>query len=132
MQRIPHCAHWGAFVALVEDGRLVGVEPFDKDPHPSPMLNAVKDWLDPSVRIDRPYVREGWLRARLGSDRTARGSERFVPVAWDQALDLAAAEIDRPARDLMNAVVTLAIHPTRCYWQPPSHRAGRRRSRTPV
>ena len=95
MQRIPHCAHWGAFTALVENGRLVGVEPFEKDPAPSPMLNAIKDWFDPSVRIDQPYVREGWLKARTGSDRTGRGSERFVPVAWDEALALTAGEIER-------------------------------------
>lgn len=95
MQRIPHCAHWGAFTALVENGKLVGVEPFEKDPTPSPMLNALKDWFDPSVRIDQPYVREGWLRNRLGSDRTARGRDRYVPVTWDVALGLAAGEIDR-------------------------------------
>ena len=95
MQRIPHCAHWGAFTALVENGKLVGVEPFEKDPTPSPILNAIKDWFDPAVRIDQPYVREGWLRNRLASDRTARGRDRYVPVSWDVALGLGAGEIDR-------------------------------------
>src|SRR2546423_840043 len=34
-------AHWGAFLAEVEDGRVVGVRPFEHDPDPSPMIQAV-------------------------------------------------------------------------------------------
>ena len=95
--RIPHCAHWGAFTALVEarpgePARIVGVEPFEGDPAPSHMLAAIPDLMDPRVRIDRPYVREGWLKHR---DRTARGSDRMVAVSWDKALDLVAGEIER-------------------------------------
>lgn len=95
IQRIQHCAHWGAFHALVDDGRIVGVEPFEGDPAPSHMLAAIPDMMDPKVRIDRPYVREGWLEKGLGSNRRGRGSERMVPVDWDRALDLAASEIRR-------------------------------------
>ena len=62
MQRIPHAAHWGAFHALVENGRLVGVEPYPLDPAPSGILAAIPDWLDPTVRVLRPMVREGWLK----------------------------------------------------------------------
>jgi biotin/methionine sulfoxide reductase len=90
--RIPHCSHWGAFTALVEAGRIVGIEPHPGDPAPSPMLAAIPDLMDPAVRIDRPHVREGWLATR---DRTARGRDRMVTVSWDQALDLVAGEIDR-------------------------------------
>ena len=93
--RIPHCAHWGAFTALVENGRIVGVEPWPGDPAPSHMLAAIPDLMDPRVRIDRPYVRQGFLEHGANSDRAARGSDKLVPVSWDQALDLVAAEIDR-------------------------------------
>lgn len=51
--------------------------------------------MDPRARIDRPYVREGWLKDRLGSDRTRRGEDRMIPIGWDEALDLVAGEIDR-------------------------------------
>ena len=86
---------------------IVGVEPWAGDPAPSHMLAAIPDLMDPQVRIDRPYVREGWLAARTtrppepraagaSSDyRRGRGSERFVPVDWDTVLDLAAGEIRR-------------------------------------
>lgn len=93
--RLPHCAHWGAFWATVENGKILDIEPFAQDPDPSPILGAIKDWLDPAVRIDRPMVREGWLAKREGSDRSGRGSERFVPVSWDEAEKLVAGEIDR-------------------------------------
>jgi biotin/methionine sulfoxide reductase len=94
-QRIPHCAHWGAFWAVVENGRLIDIEPFEKDPAPSPIIQAVKDWLDPAVRIHQPMVREGWLEKRERSDRAGRGKERFVPVSWGDATRLVAGEIDR-------------------------------------
>jgi len=107
IERIPHCAHWGPFTALVENGRVIGAEPWAGDPAPSQMLAAIPDLMDPKVRIDRPYVREGWLAARTAggrlnpgmdasrSYRRGRGSERFVPVDWTTALDLAAGEIRR-------------------------------------
>ena len=97
-ERIQHCCHWGPFWALVEDGRIVGIEPWEGDPAPSHMLAAVPDMLDPAVRIDQPYVREGWLRHGPGGDRTQRGAEPMVPVSWDRALDLVAGEVDRVRR----------------------------------
>lgn len=95
VDRIQHCAHWGPFTALVDAGRIVGIEPWAEDPAPSHMLAAIPDLLDPKVRIDRPYVREGYLTHGRDSDRTGRGSERMVPVDWDTALDLVAGEIKR-------------------------------------
>jgi biotin/methionine sulfoxide reductase len=107
IERIPHCAHWGPFTALVEDGRVVGAEPWEGDPAPSHMLAAIPDLMDPAVRIDRPYVREGWLKARAagkhlkadadpaGDHRRDRGSDRFVAVDWETVLGLASDEIRR-------------------------------------
>ena len=43
------------------------------------------------LRIKRPAIREGWLKAR---DRK-RGGDRFVEVPWDEALDMVAAELQR-------------------------------------
>ena len=36
-------SHWGAFLAEVEDGRVVGVRPFERDPDPSPLIEAMPD-----------------------------------------------------------------------------------------
>lgn len=97
IQRIPHCSHWGAYTLLVRDGRIVGAEPAEGDPAPSPIIDSVREWADPARRVLRPMVREGWLRHREQSDRRGRGQERFVPVGWDEALDLVAGEIARVA-----------------------------------
>ena len=101
IQRIPHCSHWGAYTLLVEDGRIVGVEPFAGDPHPSPIIGSVPAWGDPHRRVLRPMARPGWLAAaRAGrpttrEERQGRGAEPFVPIDWDEALSLVAAEIRR-------------------------------------
>ncbi len=98
-ERIPHCAHWGAFWVTVEDGVIQGVEPFEGDPAPSPIIHAVKDWMDPAMRVHQPMIREGWLKARENSDGAGRGSERMVPVSWEEANALVAEEIGRVNRE---------------------------------
>ena len=88
--RFPSLAHWGAFTALVEDGRVVGCEPFARDPAPSDMLRAIPDMVHSPLRIARPAMREGW---REGNART--GADRFREVSWDEALAAVAAELAR-------------------------------------
>jgi biotin/methionine sulfoxide reductase len=90
IRRFPSLAHWGAFNALVEDGRVIGCEPFAHDPAPSPMLDAVPAMVHSPLRIARPAVREGW---RAGKPRT--GADRFREVSWDEALALVAQELAR-------------------------------------
>lgn len=94
LKRVPSLAHWGAFTALVEDGRVVGCEPFTGDPAPSPMLAAIPEMVHSPLRIARPAIREGW---REGKPRT--GQDRFREVSWDEALDLVAGELSRVRRD---------------------------------
>jgi biotin/methionine sulfoxide reductase len=43
-------------------------------------------------------VREGWLKVGPGRGE-GRGGEPFVPVSWERALDLVAAELARVKRD---------------------------------
>ena len=85
-------SHWGAFFAKVEDGRVVGVRPFERDPDPSALIEAIPASVHSPTRISAPMVREGWPGAGTGA---GRGRERFVPVSWERALDLVAKEITR-------------------------------------
>jgi biotin/methionine sulfoxide reductase len=90
----PHVAHWGAFTAVVENGRLAGVRPFAGDPNPPALLASIPDAVHAPTRIDRPYARSGWLSGdRRGG--TPRGGERFVPLEWDTAVRLVAEEVAR-------------------------------------
>jgi len=92
---VPHAAHWGMFHAVVRDGRLVEARAPANDPQPSPMLAGMPEMVHGSARIAEPMVRQSWLNGR---DRN-RGADRFVPVAWDEALDLVAAELRRVKAD---------------------------------
>jgi biotin/methionine sulfoxide reductase len=88
-------SHWGLYDAEVENGRVVGVKAFAKDPRPSRIIDAMPSAVHAACRIDRPMVRRGWLEHGVKSDRAGRGVEPFVPVTWDEALDLVAAELTR-------------------------------------
>jgi biotin/methionine sulfoxide reductase len=100
-----HTAHWGAFNAVVQDGRLVGVKPFEGDPDPSPLLETIPSAIYHETRIAQPMVRKGYLERGIDSDRAARGAEPFVPVPWDQALDLVAGELARVKREHGNEAI---------------------------
>jgi biotin/methionine sulfoxide reductase len=94
-KRYPQLAHWGAYTAVVEDGRLVRCEPFERDRHPSPMLAAIPEMVYSPLRITHPAVRESWLKKRRRAGGEGRGAERFVEVGWDKALALVAEELSR-------------------------------------
>ena len=87
-------SHWGAFTAEVRDGRLVGVTPFERDPGPSDLITSMPDVVHSPVRVTEPMVRQGWLE-RGPASKGARGSEPFVPVSWERALDLVSRELQR-------------------------------------
>ena len=100
-------SHWGAFWVKVRDGRAVGVEPFEKDEHPTPLAQSqVAAVYDPS-RVARPHVRKGFLERRAGDfdDRARRGVDPFVPVDWDTALALVARELERVKSSFGNAAI---------------------------
>ena len=105
IKRVPHCSHWGAYTILVEDDRVVGVEPFEHDPAPSPIIHSIAEWANPERRALRPMVRSGWLDRREKSDRRGRGREKFVPVSWDEATTLVADEVRRVAGTFGNASI---------------------------
>lgn len=88
-----HSSHWGAFTAE-RRGEDVIIKPFDKNPDPSHILQNISSALTHPARLSRPLVRRGWLTDGPGPD-TRRGSDDYVEVDWDTALDLAATELKR-------------------------------------
>ncbi|RBQ34070.1 Asp-tRNA(Asn)/Glu-tRNA(Gln) amidotransferase GatCAB subunit C [Rahnella aquatilis] len=95
IKRYPQLAHWGAYTAVVEDGRLIRCEPYKADADPSPLLDSIAPLVYSDKRIRKPAVRRSWLKNRENSDRSLRGREDFVEVDWDLALDLVAEENKR-------------------------------------
>ncbi len=59
-KKILTTSHYGAFYAVVEDGKFVRTIPYEKDNHPSPMIEAMPDRVYTPTRVKYPYVREGF------------------------------------------------------------------------
>lgn len=97
-------SHWGAFLAEVEDGKITGVQPFEHDPDPSPMLQAIPGTVHARARVTQPMVREGWLKNGPGSGK-GRGAEPFVPVSWEKALELVSDELSRVKETYSNEAI---------------------------
>lgn len=88
-------SHFGVFWSFVEGGRVKYVLPFEGDPVPSPLLQALPDRLYSNNRVKAPMVRAGYLKDGHASDTSLRGGDTWVRVPWDEALDMVAAELKR-------------------------------------
>ncbi len=89
----PHTSHWGVFSARMRDGKL-DVRAYGGDPDPNGIIHNFPGALRHRARIAQPMIRRGWLERGPGPD-DRRGRDEFVPVSWDKALDLLAAELKR-------------------------------------
>jgi biotin/methionine sulfoxide reductase len=98
--RFPTLAHWGAYTALVENDRVIGCEPFSRDPAPSNMLEAIPAMVHSPLRIARPAIREGW---REGKERT--GHDRYREVSWEEAFSTVAEEVKRVRAQFGNTAI---------------------------
>jgi anaerobic selenocysteine-containing dehydrogenase len=94
-ERIGHGSHWGAFDAVVEDGRFVAAEPPARDPAPSPILKGMPAAVYHRTRVARPSIRKGWLERGFMAGGEGRGREPFVDIPWDEAIDLVSSELRR-------------------------------------
>jgi len=105
VRRTPTATHWGNYEVVSDGGRVVALEPVSYDAAPSQIGAGVAAALDHPSRLLQPMVREGWLERGPRRDAGGRGAEPFVAVAWERALDLAAAELDRVKREHGNSAI---------------------------
>jgi biotin/methionine sulfoxide reductase len=89
----PHTSHWGVFSARWSNGRLE-VRPHPADPDPNRIIENFPGALRHRARVAQPMVRRGWLERGPGPDNR-RGRDEFVPLPWDEVLDLLGAELRR-------------------------------------
>ena len=102
MARFQTATQWGIYDVEVIDGVIVDVFDHTADPAPSPLGKALVDGVQHELRVKRPAIRRGWLNGR---NITNRGDDEFVDVPWDEALELAAQEISRIAREHGNTSI---------------------------
>ena len=98
-------SHWGAFSVEVQEGRAVGIRPFEADPAPSPIIEGIPDGLYATDRVTEPCIRKGWLAKGPGGQRERRGAEPFVAVSWEEALDSVAQELRRVKETFGNPAI---------------------------
>ncbi|WP_173932839.1 molybdopterin guanine dinucleotide-containing S/N-oxide reductase [Chelativorans sp. Marseille-P2723] len=97
-------AHWGSYRAQFSGNRLKELLPIEGDPDPSPLANSMIDALDNPSRIRKPAIRKSFLDGGHASGNK-RGCDPFVEVEWDEALTLAASELERVAETYGNAAI---------------------------
>ncbi|VEJ56582.1 trimethylamine-N-oxide reductase TorA [Pragia fontium] len=88
-------AHWGAFEAIVQDGKMVSTQAIQDDPYPNDLIAMAPHQVHAKNRIKYPMVRKSWLEKGPGANPELRGNDEWVRVSWDKALDLVAAQITR-------------------------------------
>ena len=102
LKKFRTATQWGIYDVLVDQEKIVGIEDIPEDPAPSPLGQGLVDGIQHPLRIKEPAIRKGWLKDR---DRKKRGTEEFVTVPWDEALELAAGEIKRVADEYGNTSI---------------------------
>jgi biotin/methionine sulfoxide reductase len=91
----PTATHWGNYRVEHVGDSIRAIHPYPADEDPTPIRHNLLAALDPAVRIAQPMVRESYLKDSSDSKPHLRGIDRYVPVDWETALDLAADAIYR-------------------------------------
>ncbi|MEM9621806.1 MAG: molybdopterin-dependent oxidoreductase, partial [Pseudomonadota bacterium] len=104
--RYQTATQWGVYEVEVVDGKIRQVHNFAGDPDPSPLGQALLDGVQHPLRITQPHIRRGWLQGTANRRQQAtRGADEFVPVPWDEALDMGAEEIRRVIAEHGNTAI---------------------------
>lgn len=98
-------AHWGVYRAEIADGKISALHPFERDPAPSPIMQGYLDTIDDPLRIKAPMVRKAWLQGDRSAAPKRNGTDAFVQVPWDEAVELVAKELDRVRKNHGNQAI---------------------------
>ncbi|MFF4253871.1 molybdopterin-dependent oxidoreductase [Streptomyces sp. NPDC001663] len=97
--------HWGTFDFDVEDGAVRSTTAPPDDPEAASMSAGLDATIRHPLRITQPHVRAGWLERGPQRAGNRRGGEPMIPVGWDEAYDLVAAELTRVREEFGNESV---------------------------
>ena len=106
-------SHWGSYYAKVKNGKLIALEPYEKDLDPSLISEGMIDAIDDDLRIRKPHVRLGWYKDylkefkqnekfALDRKRKKRGNDEFLEISWEEAIEIVSYELERVKTNFSN------------------------------
>ncbi len=95
----PFATHWGTYWAETEGGRLTGIRDYAEDPDPAVIGPGIIDMVDHPTRVRQPSIRRDFSGMAAPATAPGAAGSPSSPCRWDEALDIAAAEIDRVRRE---------------------------------
>ena len=96
--------HWGTYKVNQDKENNISLDYWEKDSYPTSFGLSLTEAATDHLRIKQPYIRKGWLKNKGKSD-IERGKDTFVPMSWDESLDIAANELLKTKNNFGNSSI---------------------------
>jgi len=96
--------HWGTYETSKNNQNNIKINKWSKDPNPSNFGLGFLDAATSDLRINQPHIRKEWLKDRHNK-KNLRGLDEFVPVSWEEAIDLTASELQNVKKEFGNSSI---------------------------
>ena len=96
--------HWGTYETSKNNQNNIKINKWSKDPNPSDFGLGFLDAATSDLRINQPHIRKEWLKDRHNK-KNLRGLDEFVPVSWEEAIDLTASELQNVKKEFGNSSI---------------------------
>ena len=70
-------SHWGAFEAIIENGKLISTKPFEEDLNPNDISKFIPKAVYHEKRVNLPHIRKGWLSNKETRNKNLRGDDEL-------------------------------------------------------
>ena len=96
--------HWGTYETSKNNQNNIKINKWSKDPNPSDFGLGFLDAATSDLRINQPHIRKEWLKDRHNK-KNLRGLDEFVPVSWEEAIELTASELQNVKKEFGNSSI---------------------------
>ena len=96
--------HWGTYETSKNNQNNIKINKWSKDPNPSDFGLGFLDAATSDLRINQPHIRKEWLKDRHNK-KNLRGLDEFVPVSWEEAINLTGSEIQNVKKEYGNSSI---------------------------
>ena len=96
--------HWGTYKVYQDKENNISLDYWEQDSYPTRFGLSLTEAATDNLRIKQPYIRKGWLKNK-GKSGIDRGKDTFVPMSWDETLDIAANELLKTKNNFGNSSI---------------------------